>query len=131
MPSLVTPSCFPAVVTFTSRSQMGFLLLLEVDLEQQLLNTQPVMGGYMFQNTAECAGFDRGVIRDDLVILAVQLSCNSKMGTLLPVNQLAQNSECFYELWSIHIPGGSHRARTSSRTKCRRIIRGASWVSSK
>ena len=78
----------PAVVTFTSRSQMGFLLLLEVDLQQELLNAQPVMGGYMFQNTAECAGFDRGVIRNDLVILAVQLSCDSNMGTFLPVDQV-------------------------------------------
>lgn len=110
---------------------MGFLLLLEVDFQQQLLNTQPVMGGYMFQNTAECAGFDRGMIRNDLVILAVQLSCDSNMGTFLPVDQVTQNPECFYELRSINIPGGSHLARTSSRTKWRRIIRGASWASSK
>ena len=89
------------------------------------------MGGYMFQNTAECAGFDWGMIRNNLVILTVQLSCNSNMGTFLTVDHVNQHPECFYELWSINIPGGSHRARTSSRTKCRRIIRGASWASSK
>ena len=77
---------------------------LEVDPCQQFYHRKPVMRGNSLEKASKRAGFDGGVRRDGLVVLAVQVGRDSDMRAPLPGDLIAEDSQCLHELLRIDVP---------------------------
>ena len=84
-----------------------------------------------FEDTFECTYFQRIVVGNAEMVLPVGLGCDSNMGAILPNSFIAQDSQGLHQILTGNVARRFHAARTSSRTKCSRMIFGASMVSSK
>ena len=87
--------------------------------------------GDALEDAGERADFDRMVIRNRLVMFAVSLGGHAHMRAALPIQDVAEHAQRLDQLRSGHVTRQLHRAKTSSRTKWRRMTFGASIVSSK
>ena len=52
---------------------------METEFRTQFLTRKSMMRGKAFQNRCECAGFDRTVGRNDLVMFASDLCCDANV----------------------------------------------------
>ena len=82
------------------------------------------MGGNVFENATESADSNWRVIRDGDMMFAILLGAEPDVGTILTDALIAEFLEGLDELRPVDIARGLHAARTSSRTKCNRIILG-------
>ena len=110
---------------------LGSDVYLFIDHLQEIVHSQPVVHGNTPEDTGKRARFDRTVEWNDFVVLAVPLSGHTGMRALLPDRLLPQNGPRRDQLRSVNIARQLQQASTSSRTKCSRIIFGASIDSSK
>src|SRR3974377_2071661 len=88
------------------------------------------MSGDVLKNARQGANLDWAVIRDGFVMLPVKLGHYTNVATPLVVDGITEHSQRFDQLVCAGIARQLHIDRTSSRTKCRRIIFGicsASW----
>ncbi len=93
---------------------------------KQLVDAQAVVGGYVFEDVVQCADFDRIVIWHGDVMLAALLFRQADVGAGLPEYRVAEFSQSADKFRPGAIAGRFHTVRTSSRTKCRRMIPGRS-----
>jgi hypothetical protein len=96
----------------------------KIESLQELPNAHPMMRGNVLQDTTERARFDGMMVRNDFVVFAVALGCYANLGAPLERDHITQNAERFYLLRPVNIARQPHWTRTSSRTKCRRMIFG-------
>ena len=100
-------------------------------MTDQLLDGEAVVRGDALEDTGDRADFDRMVIWNRLVMFAVALGGHADMRTALPIHCLAKQAQRLDQIRPGHVARQLHRAKTSSRTKWRRMTFGASIVSSK
>ena len=85
-----------------------------------------MVGGYVFKDSVKCADFDRIVVRDGEVVLPALLGYQANVGAGLTKHRIAEFSKGANQLGAGAIAGRFHTVRTSSRTKCRRMMPGRS-----
>ena len=90
-----------------------------------------MMLGDRAQNAAQRPGLDRPEPWHHLMVLAMHLRRHPNVRARLPSRRIAQHTQRFDQLIRIDIARSLHTAKTSSRTKCSRMICGASAGSSK
>ena len=83
------------------------------------------------QDAFQRADLYRAVIGDDFMVFATFLRGDAEVRTGLARDNLAELSHRLGQFVAGKIARRFHRANTSSRTKCRRIILGACWGSTK
>jgi hypothetical protein len=69
-------------------------LVSEVQHDDDFLNRHFVMGGNTFQDSVKRAGFYRGMIRNDFVVLAHLFRRHPDMRTFLPRGLISQLAQC-------------------------------------
>lgn len=84
-----------------------------------------------FEDAGEGSAFDWVMVGDYLMVFPILLGGHADMGAFLSIRRVSEDAQSFDQLCPVDIARNFHRARTSSRTKWRRIILGASIVSSK
>ena len=110
---------------------MGVAKVLKANLSQQLVDAQAVMGRDALQNTGQCPYPDGIVPGDDLMVFTVDLCGYAHVRAALPGGPVPQAPERSLQVSPAQVTGQSHSARTSSRTKWRRISPGRFIVPSK
>lgn len=73
-----------------------------------------MMSGDPLKNTGQCPNFDRAVIGNYFVVLAIPLRGHTDMGALLPSRLIAQSSERSNQSWSVDIARQFHRGQVFS-----------------
>lgn len=99
---------------------------LQIQFVKQLVNTQAMVGGHVFQDVVRRADFDRVVIWHGNVIFTALLCCQADVGAGLPQYRVAEFSQSTDKFGPGAVAGSFHTVRTSSRTKCKRMISGRS-----
>jgi|HubBroStandDraft_5_1064220.scaffolds.fasta_scaffold114415_2 hypothetical protein len=89
------------------------------------------MRGDVFQDAGQRPDLERLMLRNDFVILPINLRGYADVGALLAGRLISQNAQSLNEASAVDVPRQFHCTRTSSRTKCSRMIFGAGMVSSK
>ena len=100
-------------------------IVSEIKQLHQLLDIDLMVGGDVSQNAFQRTNLDRTMVGDHLVVLPSSLGGNPKVRTALPGDNIPVHPQRFRQFRATEIPRSFHRARTSSRTKCSRIIPGA------
>jgi hypothetical protein len=90
-----------------------------------------MMSGDVSEYTAKSSELYWAMIGDNLVVLAAFLRRESHVRSALACNSVAKSVQCASQVRAGEIAGDFHGISTSSRTKCRRISRGAAAGSSK
>ena len=103
----------------------------QVELFQQGLCAETVMGRDVLQDTRQSSGFDGVVTGNHLTIFAIQLRGDANVRASLPGRLVAEEGKSSDKPLTVHVARQLHAARTSSRTKCNRMIFGACVASSK
>lgn len=86
-----------------------------------------MVGGDAFENTVQRAGFDRAVIRHSDMMRAVDRSREADVRTFLPAARARSRANAEpSQVHRLQDRGDFHTDKTSSRTKCSRIILGFS-----
>jgi hypothetical protein len=94
-----------------------FRFRLQLKHPQELFDSHLVVCGDVLQDAGECACFDRMMIGNDFVVLAVALCSDPNVRSLLPGCLIAQDAQRLDQSRAVNIAWQSHQARTSSRTK--------------
>lgn len=103
-----------------------FTSKLQVEFVEQLIDVEAVVGGYVFKDVVQCTDFDWIVIRHGDVMLAALLCHQTDVGAGLPRHRVAEFSQSADQFRPVAVAGRFHTVRTSSRTKCKRMIPGRS-----
>ena len=119
--------CIPCVPWFCSSLQSA---PLEIQHSHQILKTLVVMLRYALEYRPKCAHFQRLVIRDGLVMLAVTVCRDPNVRTDLPSHRIVPRSQGSDKVHAGNVSGHLHGASTSSLTKCNLTIPGLSPGSS-
>jgi hypothetical protein len=90
-----------------------------------------MVSGHVLQDVVECSQAERVMVRNGKVMLPILLGGLAHVGALLTREYVAQTPKGPGQSATGDISGQPHRANTSSRTKWRRMIRGAGMVASK
>ena len=98
---------------------------------QQLLDAHSMVPADALQNARQRLCLDRTVERNHFMVLAIDLRGDPDVGTAPPHGLVAQPPKRHQQRGPAHVAGQLHPARTSSRTKCRRISFGRGMASSK
>jgi len=127
-PSSCARACTPVCEPDPWRHERGDSEFQALD---QFRHRDLVMRGDTSKDAAQSSNLDRAMVGNDFVVLATHQGRHPEMGSRLACYCIAQNPERLGKVGSGKVPRRLHRARTSSRTKCRRIIAGAVEGSSK
>lgn len=90
-----------------------------------------MVAGNTFENTAQRKGLNRMMLGNYFVVLAVLLGRYPNVRPFLTRNLISELAQGFDQIRARNIARQFHRASTSSRTKCKRMILGAAMFSSK
>ena len=90
-----------------------------------------MMRGHILENPMKGIEFHGAVVRDGDVVLAIALGRVTHVRAALTGAFVTKRTEGLAKFGTGDVPRKFHRARTSSRTKCRRMILGRDGGSAK
>ena len=125
------PSFHTAIRSPRAVGGVGMAKVLKANLSQQLIDAQAVMGRDALQDAGQCFRPDGIMSRDNFMMLTIGLRSYPNVRTALPGSPVTQTPKRILQIRPVYITRQFHRARTSSRTKWRRIKPGRFIVPSK